>query len=107
MDKFFIKTGKNPEAGSIPQGASWVGALDMAGSLFEWTSSLYKPYPYQADDGREASFDADSTGFRVFRGSPWYHSFQEFDNISATARFEGFTDYAYWYHGFRCARSID
>ncbi len=106
-DKIIIMKVMIPEVGSIPQGASWVGALDMAGSLFEWTSSLYKPYPYQADDGREVSFDVDSTGYRVFRGSPWYHSYQEFDNISATARFEGFTDYGYWYHGFRCARSID
>ena len=105
MDNFFI--GRGPEVGSFPEGASWVGALDMAAGLFEWTSSLYKPYPYQPDDGREVSFDVDSTGFRVFRGSPWYHSFQEFDNISSTARFEGFTDYGYWYHGFRCARSID
>jgi formylglycine-generating enzyme required for sulfatase activity len=107
MGKIFIMREIIPEVGSIPEGASWVGALDMAGSLFEWTSSLYKPYPYQADDGREVSFAVDGTGFRVFRGSPWYHSDQEYDNISATARFEGFTDYGYWYHGFRCARSID
>ena len=107
MDKFFISGGIKPEVGSIPAGASWVGALDLAGSQFEWTSSLYKPYPYQADDGREVSFEVDSTSLRVFRGSPWYHSFQEFDNISATARFEGFTNYGGWYHGFRCARSIN
>lgn len=107
MDNFFISKGKKPEVGSIPQGASWVGALDMAGSQFEWTSSLYKPYPYQSDDGREVSFEVDDTSKRVFRGCPWYHSDQQFDNISATARFEGFPDFAFWYHGFRCARSID
>ena len=25
-----------PNVGSKPQGASWVGALDLSGSLFEW-----------------------------------------------------------------------
>jgi len=99
--------GYPPDVGSTPEGASWVGALDMACSLFEWTSSLYESYPYAADDGREASFEENSTGMRVFRGSPWYHSNQKWDNISATARFEGFTNYGYWYHGFRCARSIE
>jgi formylglycine-generating enzyme required for sulfatase activity len=40
-------------AGIRLRGASWVGALDMAGNVFQWTGSLHYPYPYQADDGRE------------------------------------------------------
>jgi formylglycine-generating enzyme required for sulfatase activity len=51
--------------GSHPAGASWCGALDMAGNVWEWTSSLYKDYPYDPDDGRE---DPDAGGNRVFRG---------------------------------------
>ena len=39
--------------GSRPKGATPEGLLDMAGSLLEWTSSLLRPYPYRADDGRE------------------------------------------------------
>ncbi|MEM9382474.1 MAG: SUMF1/EgtB/PvdO family nonheme iron enzyme [Planctomycetota bacterium] len=31
--------------GSFPDGASPFGAMDMAGSVFEWTSSPYRPYP--------------------------------------------------------------
>ena len=41
-------------AGSLPEGASPYGALDMAGNVWEMTSSQYMPYPYQADDGRES-----------------------------------------------------
>ena len=107
MDNFAITRERLPDVGSFPQGASWVGALDMACSLFEWTSSLYKPYPYRADDGREAGFEVDSTGYRVFRGSHWFHSDQEWDNISTTPRYEIAPDIAYWDNGLRCARSID
>jgi formylglycine-generating enzyme required for sulfatase activity len=39
--------------GLRPRGASPYGALDMAGNVWQWTSSLYRPYPYRADDGRE------------------------------------------------------
>ena len=51
--------------GSHPQGASPYGVLDMAGNVWQWTSSLYRPYPYRAGDGRE---DAGSAGTRATRG---------------------------------------
>jgi iron(II)-dependent oxidoreductase len=99
------------DVGSLPQGASWVGALDMSGSLYEWTHSLYWPYPYDPNDGREASLEEDD-GDRVFRGCPWYHSEDNIfgpriDNVSATARHDNPPDTGLWYFGFRCAQSFN
>ena len=34
-------------------GASPFGVLGMAGNAWEWVSSAYRPYPYDATDGRE------------------------------------------------------
>jgi formylglycine-generating enzyme required for sulfatase activity len=48
-----------------PQGDSFYGCADMFGNVWEWTSSLWKDYPYQANDGRE---DMDRDGLRVVRG---------------------------------------
>lgn len=54
--------------GMFPANASPYGALDMCGSVFEWTSSLLRDYPYAPDDGRE---DPERSGSRVFRGGAW------------------------------------
>lgn len=49
------------------QANAW-GLQDMHGNVAEWTRSLYKPYPYNAADGRE---DAKASGPRVARGGSW------------------------------------
>lgn len=56
--------------GSAPRGATPEGVLDLAGSLAEWTSSLYLPYPYRADDGRE---QPQAEGERVTRGGDYVY----------------------------------
>jgi formylglycine-generating enzyme required for sulfatase activity len=55
--------------GEYPRGASPYGVLDMAGNVWEWTSSLFMPYPYDAADGREDSEGGES---RTLRGGSWY-----------------------------------
>ena len=57
--------GETLPVGSLAGGATPEGVLNMAGNAHEWVSSLYKPYPYDAGDGRE---DSTAPGERVTRG---------------------------------------
>ena len=55
--------------GSYPDAANPYGLHDMVGNVWEWCNSIYRPYPYRPDDGREEFGVADT---RVLRGSAWY-----------------------------------
>jgi formylglycine-generating enzyme required for sulfatase activity len=74
---FNNNVGRTTPVGAYPAGASPDGCLDMAGNVWEWTSSKWgmdwdKPefdYPYDPDDGRE---DAEGDARRVLRGGAFF-----------------------------------
>ena len=81
--------------GQFPRGASPYGLLDMAGNVWEWTNSLYRGYPYDAEDGREARA---SPGPRVVRGGSYNHDLRRIRCAARTAMAPGARDV---YIGFR------
>lgn len=88
---------RTASVGSYPSGASPFGVLDLAGNVWEWTSSLYKPYPYSSTDGRE---DPNVSGQRVVRGGSW-NDFPMF--LRSTFRLKDDPMIVHGYFGFRCA----
>jgi formylglycine-generating enzyme required for sulfatase activity len=62
------KHGRTSRVGGHPSGASPYGLHDLAGNVWEWVSSVYAPYPYDAGDGRE---DPGSPLARVLRGGSY------------------------------------
>jgi iron(II)-dependent oxidoreductase len=89
-------------AGSYAGGVSPVGCVQMAGDVWEWTSSTFQPYPgfmpFPYPDCSEVNFGDD---VRVLRGGSW-----------ATDAVVARTSFRRWesperrelFAGFRCAR---
>jgi formylglycine-generating enzyme required for sulfatase activity len=51
-----------------PDGDGPFGNADLAGNVWEWSNSLFMPYPYDGGDERE---DLAAEGHRVLRGGSW------------------------------------
>jgi formylglycine-generating enzyme required for sulfatase activity len=71
--------GDTTPVGQHPGGASPYGVSDAAGNVWEWCSGLYRPYPYDPDDGRE---DLEAGGDRTLRGGSWNY-YRRYARVSA------------------------
>lgn len=84
--------------------ANKFGLHDVVGNVWEWTSSLRKPYPYQHDDRRESPpSENGGEGARVVRGGSWYYN-PRYLRVS-NRNFYSPGDRVD-YIGFRCARDV-
>jgi iron(II)-dependent oxidoreductase len=88
---------------ALPAGASPYGALDMAGNQWEWVSSLYKPYPWRADDGRE---DLNAGGVRGTRGGGHDSAATQLTTTERGRTVSRAPQAGHHNIGFRCARSV-
>jgi formylglycine-generating enzyme required for sulfatase activity len=86
--------GRTPHQGAIP-----CDLPDMAGSVWEWTRSVYKVYAYDTEDGRQ---DIKCGVSRVLRGGSWFRN-QWY--ARCTLRYGVYPDARYHYLGFRVAAS--
>jgi formylglycine-generating enzyme required for sulfatase activity len=93
-------SGETSPVGTHDAGATPEGIYDMAGNVAEWTSTLYRPYPYSPSDGRE---QLDDNGERVTRGGD--HVFDSAPDKLTTHFRTGFSrapDRGHRHIGFRC-----
>ena len=81
-----------------PQGDSFYGCADMAGNVWEWCHSQYRPHPYRAGDGREGDSGG---GVRVLRGGSYW---DEPASQRCACRYGYFPDFRDDILGFRVAR---
>jgi len=108
------------DVGSLPDGASWVGALDLSGNVWEWVNTIYGidlnanygfsdageqryAYPYVADDGREMNSE-NITDVRVLRGGSFGTLYPQDLRGAVHYRRKPSDVDSNW--GFRCVRDV-
>jgi iron(II)-dependent oxidoreductase len=98
---FARRRGGHQPVARRPAGATPEGVHDLAGNLAEWTSTLYRPYPYRADDGRE---DPHAEGERVTRGGDYvFDTSPEQLTTFFRGGFSRAVEHGHRHIGFRCA----
>ena len=91
---------------SIEEGASWVGAMDLAGNVWEWVADSYDSRYYGSRTGGWFNPAGPRSGDNyVVRGGAW--SINEVDHLAATFRGGIDPGLAVEHLGFRCAKSGD
>jgi len=92
------KRSTTPVGSYSPGGDSFYGVADMAGNVWEWTSSYLSPYPF-----KESSSQENQKNKCIVRGGAWYYSHKL---ARCAARENVLSDYVSTSLGFRLARSV-
>lgn len=85
---------------SYTNGASWIGAQDMAGNVWEWVEDWYGDYGSLLQKNPEGPSSGE---YRVLRGGAWSDYSGDF-NARSSNRNDFEPDYHYDFMGFRCAQ---
>jgi serine/threonine-protein kinase len=87
--------------GAFPGGASWCGALDMLGNVWDWVADWYGADYYATSPSRNPT--GPSSGmYRVMRGGSWF-AYPHPTNNPRWYRNNDLPNLSYGYVGFRCA----
>jgi formylglycine-generating enzyme required for sulfatase activity len=87
--------GCSSHVGSRPGGASWVGALDMSGNVWEWSASKWRDTYHKIEDNVANGSD-DSV--RVLRGGSWI---SDYYTTRCSVRNGPLPYSKFFYYGFR------
>jgi len=95
--------GNTYPVGSFPTGASWCGALDMAGNAREWCADWYSRTYYGVSPELNPAGPDDGL-YKVLRGGSWHDDHPS--NLRCAVRIDYAPAAPYYNHGFRCARGL-
>jgi serine/threonine-protein kinase len=103
-DNAVWNTSQTADVGSKPQGAAWVGALDMSGNVWEWVNDWYDPSTYGTLSQPATNPQGPGNGqYRALRGGSWDFTGTDFLRAATRSRLTPVNGYSS--NGFRCARS--
>ncbi len=101
--KYSSCVGDTAEVGSYPSGASFYGALDMAGNVREWVNDWYSDTYYASSPSSNPLGPISGTS-RVLRGGSWgeddIYLHSAYRDANQPMEITGFS----YYIGFRCSR---